>query len=250
MNEIPGRCQCLPLKNACPNLCIPGEAFCEDHRLCPRKAPLSGSEPDYDPDLWNLKKAIRLTHNCFSYAFNIFDKKQVDACFKSKTCDTAFHQPGHAYKKFNDTDPKTCPNMIARIMGDNPNDLEPSRFDKKCPKGMSKIALVVDENQDYHFLRQDSNGYFSQKGGSQPVTDKDALGNRIFDVELACHNYVDKNGYLNYDRSCGYFCLTRNKPLFAKVGGRRITRRSLKGRMQMQKQKKEKAARVYSLETP
>jgi len=197
-------------------------------KSCPRRAPLSGSEPYYQPWKWNVPK-IQKTHNCFSYSFNIFDKKQLEACEKDPKCDVPFHQPGSVsgYPKFNDTDPKTCPNMIARIMGDNPNDLEPSRFEKKCPKGMSKIALIVDENQDYHFLRQDSSGYFSQKGGSQPVTDKDALGNKIFDVELACHNYVDKNGYLNYDRSCGYFCLTRNKPLFAKVGGR-ITRRAKK----------------------
>lgn len=228
MNEIPGRCQCLPPTNPCPNLAIQGEAFCRSHlRSCPRKANLSGSEPEYNPDMWNKKKQIRLTHNCFSYAFNIFDKKQMEECFKSKTCHTAFHQPGKAYKKFNDADPKTCPNMIARIMGDNPNDLITSDFDKVCPDGMSKIALIVDESDDYHFLRQDSNGYFSQKGGSQPVTDKDALKHRIFDVELAYHNYRNKDGgFLNYDRSCGYFCLTRNKPLFVRVGGKRQTKRN------------------------
>jgi hypothetical protein len=45
--------------------------------------------------------------------------------------------------------------MIARLMADNPT-LQPSAFELQCPAGTSKIALIVDEDQDYHFGRFDA----------------------------------------------------------------------------------------------
>jgi len=228
MNKIPGRCQCL---SSCPNPSIKGEAFCSTHmNKCPRKAPLSGSEPKFEPKRWNDRKEIRVTHNCFSYAFNILDTKQIKACLKDPKCDIPFHQPGSAsgYPRFNDEDPKTCPNLISRLKGDNIDGVTPSSFELKCNPGTSKIALVVDEDQDYHFLRQDSDGYFSQKSGGLPVTNKDAQGHRIFDVELANHDFAraNRNTDLNYDRFCGYFCVPRDRPIYIKTGGYRKTKRS------------------------
>lgn len=234
MNFRAGRCQCI---KSCPNPALEGKAFCQQHLdFCPRRAPLSGAEPKYEPERWNDKRQVRLTHNCFSYAFNIIDKKQIEACKKNPKCFTAFHQPGSisGFPKFNNVDPKTCPNMISRLLGDNPNDIDPCEFEERCPEGTSKIALVVDQDQDYHFLRQDKPtqdelkrnpnnpiGYFSQKSGSLPVTNKDAAGHEIFDVELAYHNFSSQKeeNSLNYDKLCGYFCVPRHKPIFIKVGG-------------------------------
>ena len=219
MNHPEARCQCI---SSCPNPPLNGQAFCAKHANgkegCPRTAPLSGWEPPYEPERWNNRNEVRLVHNCFSYAMNIIDTDQIKACLKDPDCDVPFHQPGSisGYPKFNDKDPKTCPNMIARLMGDNPT-IIPSAFELKCPRGTSKIALIVDENQDYHFLRQDSNGRFSQKSGALPVTNKDAKGYPIFDVQLANHNF--KKSSLNYDRFCGYFCVPRDRPLFVKTGG-------------------------------
>ena len=220
MNVVEGRCQCL---ESCRNPLPPGNSpFCKTHEnFCPRSAPLSHSEPDYDPNLWNLEAAVRLAHNCFSYAMNVIDPKQVAACGNDPNCDTPFHQPGSisGYPAFNDTDPKTCPNMIARLMGDNPQRIYPSAFELRCPRGTSKIALIVDENQDYHFLRQDKSGYFSQKSGSLPITNLDARGRMIFDVMLANHNFNKNKKYvLNYDLFCGYFCVDRKNPIYMKVG--------------------------------
>lgn len=221
MNKPKARCQCLA---SCPHAPLAGEAFCKKHmKSCPRKAPLSGCEPKYQPDLWNGKREVRTTHNCFSYAMNILDPRQLAACLKSPACNVPFHQPGSisGYPKFTDEDPKTCPNMIARLMGDNPTIL-PSAFELKCPRGTSKIALIVDEDQDYHFLRQDNNTLFSQKSGGLPVVNTDALGHKIFDVQLANHNWNREfKDTLNYDRFCGYFCVPRDRPLWIKVGGRR-----------------------------
>lgn len=222
MNQVSDRCQCLA---SCPNPPLKGHHFCSEHKnFCPRKAPLSGYEPPYEPKRWNLKYFIRKTHNCFSYAFNLMDPRQIKACLEDKECDVSFHQPGSVsgWPKFTDKDPKTCPNMIGRLIGDNPT-LLPSAFELKCPKGTSKIALVVDEDQDYHFYRQDSNGLFSHKPGGTPVKNTDAQGHTIFDVQLANHNNDRGNSDpLNYDRFCGYFCVPRDRPLFAKTGGSRI----------------------------
>lgn len=221
MNEFLNRCQCM---SSCKKPSLPGKAFCKDHMdFCPRVSPLSGWEPDYEPDRWNAKKEIRTTHNCFSYSFNIMDTRQIKSCLNDSKCDVPFHQPGSmsGWPRFNDTDPKTCPNMIARLMGDNPT-LIPTEFESRCPSGTSKIVLIVDEDQDYHFLRQDSNGFWSQKGGAQPVTNLDAQGHTIYDPLLANHNNNRiRADPLNYDVFCGYFCVPRDRPLFVKVGGRR-----------------------------
>ena len=221
MNSPAERCQCMA---TCVRPPLPGEAFCKEHmRQCPREAPLSGYEPAYEPERWNAKQEVRTTHNCFSYAMNVIDNKQIQACLQDPKCDVPFHQPGSpsGFPKFNDKDPKTCPNMIARLLGDNPSIL-PSAFELRCPKGTSKIALVVDEDEDYHFLRQDSNGYFSQKSGALPVTNLDARKHKIFDAQLANHNWTRPNDDpLNYDRFCGYFCVPRDTPLYMKIGGSR-----------------------------
>ena len=242
MNRLNNRCQC---SSSCPNSCIKGEAFCAKHKKegCPRIAPLSGWEPKYEPWRWNDRKEVRLTHNCFSYAFNILDPEQIKACLENPSCDVPFHQPGSisGYPKFNDKDLKTCPNMIMRLMGDNVNIL-PSSFEDKCPSGMSKIALISDEDEDYHFLVQNAPekgktvGYFSQKSGSLPVTDKDAEGNAIYDVKLANHNF--KKNSLNYDRFCGYFCIPRDRPLFAKTGGFRKTKAKAKANARVTKRQR------------
>jgi hypothetical protein len=193
---------------------------------------MSGWEPKYDPEHWNKYMPLRETHNCFSYAFNVNDEKQVGRCKGKKRCDTPFHQPGAAagFKGFSSKRPKTCPNMIARILGDNPN-VQMTTFEDKCPTNSSKIALVVDESEDYHFFRQDSNGYWSHKPGARRVTNLDASGHKIWNPRLADLNYNNGQGYLNYDIFCGYMCAPRTTPVFMRAAGggaktRKIRRRS------------------------
>ena len=218
---VPNQCQC---SIACNRPALPKKAFCASHESqCPRESPMTGSEPDYHPSLWNKRMEFRKTHNCFSYSMNVLDKKQLAKCKSKKDCSVPFHQPGSAagYEGFTDSKPKTCPNLMARIFGDNPN-IELSDFTSQCPQGSSKIALIIDESDDYHFLRQDSNGYWSHKPGSMPVKNTDAYGHRIWDPKLANYNYVKADdGSLNYDIFCSYMCVPRNQALYLKVGGRR-----------------------------
>jgi hypothetical protein len=109
--------------------------------------------------------------------------------------------------------------MIMRIIGDNPS-IYITDFTTQCSNGFSKIALIVDESDDYHFLRQDSNGYWSHKPGSQKITNIDAYGHRIWDPKLANYDYKSRGkSDLKYDIFCSYMCVPRNTPLYLKVGG-------------------------------
>jgi hypothetical protein len=110
--------------------------------------------------------------------------------------------------------------MMARILGDNPN-IKMTTFEAKCPPRTSKIALVVDESDDYHFLRQDKGKFWSQKSGARPVTNLDASNHRIWDPALCDLNFSNHEGVLNYDIFCGYMCVPRTQPLYMRVGGGR-----------------------------
>lgn len=117
--------------------------------------------------------------------------------------------------------------MFARIVGDNPENME-TDFTSKCPDNYSKIALIIDQSDDYHFLRQDSNRFWSHKPGGNKVINVDAYGHAIWDPKLANYNYKAASGEtLNYDIFCSYFCVPRNRPLYLKAhgGGTRRQRR-------------------------
>lgn len=215
-----GQCQC---SWSCKQRALDGEAFCAVHiKGCPIRSPLSSWEPKYDPNFWNSKSTLRQSHNCFSYAMNVNDKKQVENCNNSLNCNVGFHQPGSpaGHNGFTSSKPKTCSNMMIRLFGDQP-DIKMVKFEERCPKKMSKIALVVDASADYHFLRQDSNQYWSQKSGARPVTDKDASGHRIWNPQLSDLDFRKNDSNLNYDIFCSYMCVPRTKALYMKVGGTR-----------------------------
>jgi hypothetical protein len=108
--------------------------------------------------------------------------------------------------------------MMMRLIGDNPN-LIMTTFEAKCPKKTSKIALVVDQSDDYHFLRQDKNGFWSQKSGARPVTNLDASKHEIWDPQLCDLNYSRNEGVLNYDVFCGFLCIPRTESLFLESSG-------------------------------
>ena len=106
--------------------------------------------------------------------------------------------------------------MVSRIIGDNPT-TSMTTFTEKCPIGTSKIALITDADEDYHFLRQDANSYWSHKPGARKVTNRDASDSFIYDPALANFNYKPKNSHLQYDNFCSYMCVPRTSSVKLKT---------------------------------
>ena len=157
-------------------------------------SPTSGDEPKYEPDVWHRHSKIKETHNCYSYALNAIVSSRINK-----------PQPGYAVKFPHISNGKyDCDPFIKRIKQDIPSLYETS-FKTRCKPGFYKIfmAVTTGDGTDYHFYRQDSNGYWSHKPGRTDVTNLDADKKRIINPELANRDY----GHYNYGNSCGFFCV-------------------------------------------
>ncbi len=216
------------------------------------QSPLSGSEPHYDPTVWNNNPAIQKSHNCYAYAMGQISPDAVSACTTTlgvntpmnpasreatrglslgeqapatsttahKRCPTP--QPGHSsgFPRIRDVKGKTCHDIRRRTMTDNMG-VSDTTFGDVCPAGTSKIALAVDPAHDYHYYRQDADGLWSHKPGRDPVTNRDADGNLIVDPRTAKRDNRKKGTNLNYKRFCGFMCVPRGHTLSLSSGGRR-----------------------------
>ena len=163
-------------------------------------SPKSGSEFDYNPKIWNENYKVKNSHNCYSYALGKIVKK-----LKSKA------QPGYssAYDHIELNNYK-CSSFYKRLKKDAPSS-HLQYFDKPCLKGFYKVFLTLDKENDYHWYRQDSNGYWSHKPGKEEVRRIDASGNLITDPETADRNYDTSDDNQNnetdnnYYKFCGYY---------------------------------------------
>ena len=221
--------QCTDLETGrqCRNEVNGSGFFCEKHKTC-TTAPLSGYEPDYYPELWNTDPARYLSMNCYAYAMMFQDPKLIEECRKNnhKDCRRYFPQPGALNglrNALNVESRRSCPVVEKLMMTDIPN-LEKSDFHSKCPAGKSKIALVVSPGKDYHFYRQDKNGMWSHKDGSNKVKNFDANKQKIFNPEFAARDYRWQGSDLNYEDFCGFYCAPRDVPVHLGQGGSRRRR--------------------------
>ena len=208
-------CQCYNQQTgkACARSATQDTLFCQEHQNCPN-APLSGSEPSRDAELYN-KASVRRCHNCYSYAMHVYDPEGERLCKKYGNCRNFFHQPGAKTghrDELNREERRSCPVVEKLMMGDIPEVTKVS-YDQKCSAGMSKVAAVVDKGVDYHWYRQDKNGMWSHKDGSNKVKTYDALKRPIFNPELASRDYRWQGSDLNYEDFCGFYCVPRNHPV-------------------------------------
>ena len=167
-----------------------------DEWVFTRMLPLSGSELDYEPELWN-GGLIQQRSNCYSYALNWAYK---------------IMQPGGTAEELS---PLSAEELVSLIQQDS----ERLRFvfeeaDKyeQAPEGTYKVALVLDPvwddaKWDYHWYRQDSNGFWSHKRGTGVVQNEDGNHKLIIDPEQACRQYLDDGGQ-NYSIFVGFFYVT------------------------------------------
>jgi hypothetical protein len=164
-----------------------------------------------------------------SYAIrgNKMNKMLMNQCTSKTNCDNVnFEQPGaksHQRNAMRKENLRTCPVVKKLVTSDLGENFLPTTFCDKCPEGYSKVALVVDKGTDYHWYRQDSNGMWTHKDGSNPVKNFDAKKVKIFNPKQISRDYGDD---LNYENFCGFFCVNRMKRPNLGQGGKRKTRRS------------------------
>lgn len=162
------------------------------------------NHPVYEPDKWNANKYIKQTHNCYAYALNLIDKKQANKCkqyMKTKKMRCPRPQPGQYSGYVNEFNSKkvTCKQIEERMLKDNPF-IKKLKKNQECPDGFYRIMLyIANDGSDYHFLRQDKTGLWSNKNGWRIATNKDLKGKLIRNPDLA-----DKGKYTVY---CGDYAV-------------------------------------------
>lgn len=151
------------------------------------KPTVACTTPPYQPTPWNDGGKVQFNNNCYNYANNV-------------RTDT-FAQPGKYCGK--PITALTCADVIRAAKCDG---LVPTTKTAVLPAGMTRVALVVDDYDDYHWYRQDSNGMWSHKPGASRVTNVDNSGKVITDVETANRG--------EYRSMCLYFYICSDQVAF------------------------------------
>ena len=151
---------------------------------------LSGYEHAYDANLWS--GVVGRNNNCYAYALNnqvypgtneLWYKQQPGEYSGNEVYDFTNEAKMRAavasdFAKYNE---EFGTNLVFQPIG---------KYDV-CPAGTYKVALVAySNNWDYHWYRQDADGYWSHKPGTTALTRYDNSGNLIVDPETA-----DRGGY-------------------------------------------------------
>tara|TARA_B100001059_G_scaffold91872_1_gene90833 strand:+ start:2174 stop:2848 length:675 start_codon:yes stop_codon:yes gene_type:complete len=187
------------------------------------------SSPAYEPKKWN-EYYTRKSHNCYTYFLNKRSKRNVRVCKNIRKKDSRkkcpFPQPGFAagYNKFHKKR-TSCKKYTTRLLADNKN-IKRSK-DGTCPNGYRAGALATQPSQEYHFYRQDNDGYWSHKDAARKTRKTDASGKRITNPRTADRNHDKKRNYTHY---CGIFCIpSDNKKIRMKrLAKRRKTNKNKK----------------------
>jgi hypothetical protein len=141
---------------------------------------------------------VRLS-NCYCYALNVF---------KGGWC-----QPGAASKVPLEQNSMTCAALKKAVLADGAKEVSRQQALNSQPPAGHYIAMMLRPasscnfarcQPDFHFLRKDSNGMWSQKAGEAPATNKDAQGKLIKDPQAA-----KLQG--SYTQFCGYFHVEPSK---------------------------------------
>ncbi|SHF93249.1 hypothetical protein [Streptoalloteichus hindustanus] len=159
----------------------------------PTVGDVSGGEPEelspratcqievgrYNPGFWNNNATTLRCNNCYNYASN----------WRTNN----FAQPGfgcgNMYRAL------TCQELTRASLCDGMHRRFDCFPDSEKPRWL--VALVVAPNQDYHWYRYHSEGFWGHKPGRTRATDVDNSNRRITNPETA-----DRGRYTHF---CGYF---------------------------------------------
>ena len=106
--------------------------------------------------------------------------------------------------------------MEEKILNDN-SSIKKTQLIKKCDKNSFKGAMVVDPGNTFHYYRQNTDGTWSHKPGTLPITDKDADQKTIYTPYTANRDYTKpgESDPINYTNFCGYYSIPNDKKMRA-----------------------------------
>jgi hypothetical protein len=180
------------------------------------------SAPPYEPEKWNKDTKIA---NCYLYAANNFDPKY--SSYETEEDPGADPKHGNSsIDKVNiySTDPGELKKFTdAIVQGAEHDGMTWTGKNANAAPDHYKAALFIrpatggpddGDVMDYHFIRRDSNGAWSQKEGAEgPVTNRDNSGNPITNPEKANMGEYKFAGY--FDVPKGGIDLKRNESSLA-----------------------------------
>jgi hypothetical protein len=148
--------------------------------------------PDKEPQFQNRNllhlcfTIKRKENNCYNYAVNILTN--------------SFAQPGRgSSKKFKKY---TCASIRKAAISDGLKYIGKS-YPNLRPRYGHYAALLVWNKTNFHWLRKDSNGYWSHKPGKKTVNNMDNNGNLITNPK--------RQNFYPYSNFCGYFWVISSK---------------------------------------
>lgn len=162
--------------------------------------PTGGGEYSYNPTYWNDDANVYRS-NCYGYALNLIATNTSDPYAGW------LFQPGYkAGKEYTELTEDAIIDAVEADMEVFGRTIRSSSYSEKPGENEYKIALVIaPDDDDYHWYRQDSSGYWSHKPGLTDITNKDASGNLITDPKTCDRNY----SYADYSTWCGYYIISR-----------------------------------------
>ena len=175
----------------------------------------SGYEVAYEPEKWNSNSKITMNTNCYYYAIN----NQLNP--KTMKLWNDLPQPG-AYAGIDlrrlvymgnppDEEYSTTGKNIVQYVTEQDYAaynqahgggyiFRPIGRNERCPAGSYKVALIVGKG-DYHWYRQNPDGFWSHKPGNMNVRNVDEQYNSIIDPQYA-------EWSKDYTKFIGYFAVT------------------------------------------
>jgi len=157
---------------------------------------VSGSEPKNTNYLWYNDPLEVLRHNCMSFAFGTRMSKNTPLGHKQ--------QPGNLSHKKTHVSLSSCKNIVDTVLDDYPDTVYKLEDPyKKCKTGYSKVVLALAKDRDFHFYRQEKDGFWKHKRGLSRVSSVDACGKKIKDPFTSC---TDFGQGLDYSKMCTGFC--------------------------------------------
>lgn len=167
-------------------------------------------------DKYNKIDYIKLSHNCYAFLMDVFDKEGIKQCKENNNCRKP--QPGYISGiEHWSSDDLNCKEVMRRVIADSNNTIyipkkrnkgtQKNKYGTKCKKNYYRGVLVIAPDRDYHFYREFEPGHWLHKRGQTEVSDLDASGDIITDPYTCNRNY---GGKLNYSIFCCYFCVPNN----------------------------------------